>query len=321
MVCDLNLTDIETCYKMVRTDLLKSIPLESQDFCIEPELAIKLAKRGARTFEVPISYSGRTYQEGKKIHWKDGLLALGAMVKYAISDNLYTADIYGSQILARLNRAPRFTRWMADTIKPYIGQQVLEIGAGIGNMTVHLTPRPAYWATDVNPLYLAHLRKLTLTRPYLRVSCIDITDPHSFPTDSSFDTVICLNVIEHIKDDVTALRHMRNLLEAGGHAVILVPQGPHLYGSLDRVLGHYRRYTKEQFIAVAREAGFKVQDVLEFNRTGILGWWLNGRVLQRMTFGLAQIKLLNLLVPLFRKLEPWLKLPALSLIGILEKAK
>jgi glycosyltransferase involved in cell wall biosynthesis len=318
LVCDLNLTDMETCYKMVRTDLLKSIPLESQDFCIEPELTIKLAKRGARAFEVPISYSGRTYQEGKKIRWKDGVLALGAIVKYAISDNLYTADIYGSHILARLHRAPRFTRWMADTVKPYMGKQVLEIGAGIGNMTVHLTPRLAYWATDVNPLYLEHLRKLTLTRPYLRVSRVDITDPHSFPTDS-FDTVVCLNVIEHIKDDVTALRHMRNLLAAGGHAIILVPQGPHLYGSLDRVLGHHRRYTKEQFIAVAHAAGFQVQEVLEFNRTGVLGWWLNSRVLQRMTFGLAQIKLLNLLVPIFRKLEPWLKLPSLSLIGILEK--
>jgi SAM-dependent methyltransferase len=312
---------METCYKMVRSDLLKSIPLESQDFCIEPELTIKLAKRGARTFEVPISYSGRTYQEGKKIRWKDGLLALRAIVKYAVSDNLYNADIYGSQILARLNRAPRFTRWMADTVRPYMGKQVLEIGAGIGNMTVHLTPRLAYWATDVNPLYLAHLRKLTLSRPYLRVSRVDITDPHSFPTEASFDTVVCLNVIEHIKDDITALRHMRNLLAAGGHAIILVPQGPHLYGSLDRVLGHHRRYTKEQFISVAQTAGFQVQEVLEFNRTGVFGWWLNGRVLQRMTFGLAQIKLLNLLVPIFRKLEPWLKLPSLSLIGILEKVK
>lgn len=68
LVCDLNLSDIETCYKMVRTELLKSIPLESSGFGIEPELTIKLAKRGARIFEVPISYAGRTYQEGKKIN-------------------------------------------------------------------------------------------------------------------------------------------------------------------------------------------------------------------------------------------------------------
>ena len=76
---------METCYKMVRTDLLKSIPLESNDFRIEPELTIKLAKRGARLLEVPIGYSGRSYQEGKKINWKDGLKALLAIVKFAVS--------------------------------------------------------------------------------------------------------------------------------------------------------------------------------------------------------------------------------------------
>src|SRR6266545_2404018 len=67
MATNLNLTDMETCYKAVRTQLLKSIPIESNDFRIEPELTIKLAKRNARIFEVPISYSGRTYDEGKKI--------------------------------------------------------------------------------------------------------------------------------------------------------------------------------------------------------------------------------------------------------------
>ena len=81
MVCDLNLTDMETCYKMVRADLLKSIPLESATFDVEPELAIKLAKRGSRIFEVPISYSGRTYAEGKKIGWRDGVRALWAIFR------------------------------------------------------------------------------------------------------------------------------------------------------------------------------------------------------------------------------------------------
>lgn len=88
LACDLNLTDMETCYKMVRTELLKSIPLESRDFRIEPELTIKLAKRRARIFEVPISYSGRTYEEGKKINWRDGYRALFAIVKFALSDNI-----------------------------------------------------------------------------------------------------------------------------------------------------------------------------------------------------------------------------------------
>ena len=86
LVSHLNLSDMETCYKMVRTDLLKSIPLESNDFRIEPELTIKLAKRGARLLEVPIGYSARSYQEGKKISWKDGLKALLAIFKFAVSN-------------------------------------------------------------------------------------------------------------------------------------------------------------------------------------------------------------------------------------------
>jgi glycosyltransferase involved in cell wall biosynthesis len=319
LFCDLNITDMETCYKMVRTRLLKSIPLESSDFRIEPELTVKLAKRGARIFEVAISYSGRTYQEGKKIAWRDGLLALRALLKYAASDRIYTADEYGSEILARLNRAPRFTRWMADTLRPYVGDRVLEIGAGIGNMTVNLIPRLIYWATDINPLYLDDLRKLSETRPYLRIAFTDVTVPDSFPAGQTFDTVVCLNVIEHVKDDVAALRNIRVALEEGGRAIVLVPQGPGLYGSLDRVLGHYRRYTKEQLITAGEQAGLHVREMLEFDRVGVPAWWLNGGVLHQTTFHLWQIKMLNLLVPLFRKLEPWMPFPPLSLIAIFEK--
>ena len=88
LVGRLNLSDMETCYKMVRTDLLKSIPLESNDFRIEPELTIKLAKRGARLLEVPIGYSSRSYREGKKINWKDGFKALLAIIRFAVSDRI-----------------------------------------------------------------------------------------------------------------------------------------------------------------------------------------------------------------------------------------
>ncbi len=86
MVSNLNLTDVWSCYKAVRTSLLKSIPLSSNDFRIEPELTIKLARRGARIFEVPISYYGRGYEEGKKIGWKDGLIAIWAIIRFALGD-------------------------------------------------------------------------------------------------------------------------------------------------------------------------------------------------------------------------------------------
>jgi glycosyltransferase involved in cell wall biosynthesis len=319
LVCDLNLTDMETCYKMVRAKLLKSIPLESSTFDLEPELAIKLAKRGSRIFEVPISYSGRTYGEGKKITWRDGVRALWAILHYAASDRIYNEDESGGEILERLNRAPRFTRWMADVIRPYIGDRVLEVGAGTGNMSVHLMPRSIYWATDVNSHYLDYLITLRGTRPYMHVAYTDAMDGATFPTGQGFDTVVSLNVVEHVQDDLGALRNVWNALSEGGRAIILVPCGPKLYGTLDEVLGHVRRYTREQLVSVAKQAGFRVEQVLKFNRTGVVAWWLNGQILHRRTFGLGQIRMLNLLTPIFRLVDSWLPLPPLSIIAILRK--
>ena len=86
MFTDLNLTDMETCYKMVRTDLMKSLPLKSRRFGIEPELTARLAQARARIYEVPISYHGRTYAEGKKINWKDGVAAFWHIVRSNVFD-------------------------------------------------------------------------------------------------------------------------------------------------------------------------------------------------------------------------------------------
>ena len=319
LVSDLNLTDMETCYKMVRSDLLKSIPLESTTFDVEPELAIKLAKRGARIFEVPISYSGRTYREGKKIGWRDGVRALWAILYYGASSRLYTEDTHGGEILERINRAPRFNKWMADVVRPHVGDRVLEIGAGIGNMSVNLMPRSAYWATDVNPFYLNYLQSLRATRPYMNVAYTDGMRGDSFPKNQNFDTVVCLNVIEHVQDDIGALSNIHDALGNSGTAIILVPFGPKLYGSLDEVLGHYRRYSVEQLSTAARQAGFQVEKILKFNRPGVLAWWLNGKLMKRRTFGMGQIRLLNALTPLFRLVDPWLPLPPLSIIAILRK--
>jgi glycosyltransferase involved in cell wall biosynthesis len=319
MVTNINLTDMETCYKAVRTDLLKSIPIVSNDFRLEPELAIKLAKRDARIFEVPISYSGRTYQEGKKINWRDGVRALAAIARFGASDHIYNADEHGSQILGRLARAPRFNAWMAETIAPFCGQRVLEIGSGIGNLTRRLIPREQYVASDVNPLYLHSLNGLTVDRPYLDVTFTDVTKGHSFPKiDGGFDTVICLNVIEHVEDDVAALRNIRDVLAPNGKAIVLVPQGPEIMGTLDEVLGHKRRYTRETFTKLASDAGFEIRNLIMFNRVGRPAWWLNGKVLRRREFGLGQILALNALTPVFRRVDEKLPFDALSLIAVME---
>jgi glycosyltransferase involved in cell wall biosynthesis/phospholipid N-methyltransferase len=320
VITNVNLTDMETCYKAVRTSLFRSIPIVSNDFRLEPELTIKLAKREARIFEVPISYSGRTYQEGKKIGWRDGFRALVAMLRFWISDEIYNADEHGSQILGRLARAPRFNAWMADVIKPFCGRRVLEIGSGTGNMTRHLVPRDAYVASDVNPLYLQTLRTLTSDRPYLDVTLTDVTRGDSFPAlPGGFDTVVCLNVIEHVLDDLGALKNVRDALAPGGRAVVLVPRGPELFGTLDEVLGHRRRYTEASLRRLALDAGLEPVKIVPFNRVGTPAWWLNGRLLRRRHFGLMQIQVLNFLTPLFRLVDRALPFRPLSIVAVLEK--
>ena len=316
MVTDLNLTDMETCYKMVRSDLLKSIPLESTGFGFEPEITIKLAKRNARIFEIPISYAGRTYAEGKKIGWKDGVRALGVLAKHGVSDRIYVSDKRGGEILSLLNRAPRFTKWMADTIRPYLGERILEIGAGAGNLTMNLVPRTVYWASDINPQYLDRLQKLRDARPYLHVQYTDASVEETYPKER-FDTLVCLNVVEHLEDDVGALRNMRARLDKYGRAILLVPNGPWLYGSLDRALGHQRRYTRDQLVKACEQAGFRVEKLLKFNRMGALGWSWSGQVLKKKNLAFWQVKLLNALMPLVRRLDRFLPFSHLSWIAIL----
>ncbi|MGC9984057.1 MAG: glycosyltransferase [Polyangia bacterium] len=318
-VTNLNLTDIETCYKAVRTDLLRSIPLVSNDFRLEPELAIKLAKRGVRIFEVPIGYAGRTYQEGKKINWRDGVGALAAILRFGISDNLFSADEHGSHTLNRLSRAPRFNAWMGDVVRPHCGRRVLEIGSGTGNLTRELVPRDLYFASDINPLYLDSLKGLTHERPYLHVTLTDVTKAETFPqVPGGFDTVVCLNVVEHVEDDRGALENIRRVLAPNGRAIVLVPHGPQIHGTLDEVLGHRRRYTLESLQQLAEHAGFGMRQAILFNRMGWPAWWLNGKVLKRRSFGLGQIVALNSLTPVFRRIDERLPFPPLSLIAILE---
>jgi SAM-dependent methyltransferase len=205
---------------------------------------------------------------------------------------------------------------MADTIRPYLGERVLEIGAGIGNLTSNLVPRMSYWASDINPHYLDRLKKLQQSRPYLQVQYTDASAGDTYP-EEQFDSVICLNVVEHLEDDVKALRNIRRSLERNGRAIILVPNGPGLYGSLDQALGHYRRYTRKQLVKVCEQAGFHVEKVLKFNRIGAPGWWVNGRVLKKTTFGFWQIKLLNTILPVIRPIDRFLPFPHLSWIVIL----
>ena len=316
MAADLNLTDMETCYKAFRISLARSIPIRSNRFGIEPELTIKFAKRQASIYEVPISYHGRTYEEGKKIGLKDAINALWVILRCYFARDIYVDP--GAGILDSLAGTRRFNKWMADTVRPWLGAHVLELGAGIGNMTQHLSRgRKSYMASDIDEEHLARLRVRFRGRPNLSSQLCDLTVPGDFENlRGRFDTVVCLNVVEHVADDLLALRNIRSALKPGGRAIILVPQDQTAYGTLDKVLGHYRRYSEAQLRSRMEEAGFQWEQGLHFNRVTRPGWRFNGQVLKRQSFGRFQLRVFDALVPVWRRIDRLFPWPAVSVIGI-----
>ena len=319
LVADVNLTDMGTGYKAFRTALLKEMPIRSNGFGVEPEITIKLARRGARIYEVPVSYHGRTYEEGKKIRFWDAVAIVLTIVRFSLSGDLYKDP--GARTLHALSAAPRFNVWMADTIRPHVGQRVLEIGAGIGNLTRALVAgRKRYAATDVNPEHLARLASRFRHRPNLEIRSCDLTRAEDFaPFAGGMDTVICLNVLEHIEDDRSGLANIYSALDHGGRAILLVPEGQSVFGTIDVALGHVRRYSEAELKGKMEAAGFHVEQIIPFNRVSRPAWFVSGRILKRTSLDWNQMRLYDRFVWLWRRIDRFLPWRPTSIIAIARK--
>ena len=316
MTTNLDLTDMETCYKVFRRDVIQSIPLRSNRFGIEPEITAKVARRGYRVYEVPIAYYGRDYWEGKKIHWKDGFAALWTILRYGLfADRAAEPPTYVQ--IRRRSRLRRYNQWVWDLLRPYAGQRVLEAGAGNGTMTRFLYGRELIVAGDKETAYVDRLRNAFRRRPGIVVERVDLeSDAVLDLAHYRFDTVTCINVLEQLADDEGALRRVHELLVPGGRALIFVPAGRALFGTLDRGIGHHRRYERDELVAKLQQAGFEVEQVRWQNRIAKMAWWLNAKVFGRRALPSAQSRLFDFFVPLFRALEGDQPGSGLSLIAI-----
>jgi len=306
------LTDLMTGHKAFRADVLAEFRHRSDRFGFEPEFTAYVFKRHLRVYEVPVEYAGRTYAEGKKVRWTDGVAALGWLAR-----ERFRPVHAGQATLDTLAGAERVNRWIFDQVKDFLGERVLEIGSGVGSMTKYLLSRKLVVASDVDPRHLDRLRHRFVEGERLRVLHLDAADIDvAALVPFALDTVMGLNVLEHVLDDERALAHLHELLPPGGRIVLLVPALQRLYGSLDAALEHHRRYGREELRQKLDRAGFHVEHLRFFNVPGILGWWLNGKVLRRRVLPGGQVKLFDLLVPIFR-LEERLHLPfGLSLIAV-----
>jgi glycosyltransferase involved in cell wall biosynthesis len=317
MFSDLHCTDIETCYKVFRTDLLKSIPIRSDRFGFEPEITMKTSKRKLRVYEVPISYHGRTFEEGKKIGWKDGVKALGVILYFWLIDDLY-AENYGRQHLNNLTGTPQYIAWATALLRPHLGDRVVELGAGIGDFTGRLMSRKlTYYACESEPVYLHALRNRFLKTPSVHVLDLPLADAAAFaqlPAD--FDTALVINSLELVAEPAAILSRLTERLAPGGNVVVLVPHGPALFGSLDRELGHRRRFSRADLTRLFAEAGLAVDLLHSYNRLATVSWWINSRLLRSRRISRLTLKLFDKTIWLWRLLDPLVPLPGLSLIAV-----
>ena len=315
---DLNLTDMETGYKVFKKEVLNHLHLRSNRFGFEPEVTAKIARMKYRIFEVPVSYSGRDYWEGKKIKWMDGMKAIFSILRYNFFDSETEDIVY--QTLQRMSKLQRYNQWIFSKFHPFLGRRVLEIGSGVGNITKFLLDRDLVIATDVDSQYLSLLKNnfekyKKFSVEYLDISGTEMERYRSYHIDS----VICFNVLEHIEQDEKALKNIFGVLEPKGRLLLLVPSHPWLYGTLDHYLGHHRRYGKKELRNKLETIGFRTIFLKDFNRIGILGWFLNSKILKRKRLPSFQLRIYNLLVPLF-KLEEFFALPfGTSLLSVVEK--
>jgi SAM-dependent methyltransferase len=217
-------------------------------------------------------------------------------------------DPVGIETLERLAAAaPRYNAWLIERVLPWVGRRVLEIGAGVGTMSAFLTDRERVVLSDTNAGYLERLRARFAGHSQMRVVALRLPATDGDLQAERLDTIICLNVLEHVRDDEQSLSTMYQMLQPGGHLVLLVPSLPAIYGTLDRALGHFRRYTPSELRQKYAAAGLRMRHLEYFNMAGIPGWWFTGRVLKRELIPTGSLRWYDALVPLFRleRFLPW----------------
>ncbi|MFH1641352.1 MAG: glycosyltransferase [Nanoarchaeota archaeon] len=316
---DLNLTDIETCYKVFRASILKSLPLRSKRFGFEPEITAKIAKRNLRIFEVPISYFGRTYREGKKINWKDGLAAIWFILKFWLIDDLYKDE--DKNILLAMSNTHHFNKWLASLLRPYLGNKVLEVGAGTGTMTLEFLPAEHYTCSDNDPFNVMTLKNMFMNRPNVDVLQLDIENKKEILNLSMhYDTILCINVLEHLQNDNQSLKNINELLIEGGKLILVIPNCPYSYNSLDKTLGHEKRYKVQDIKNLLNMSGFKIKYLKTLNKIGMLGWFINGSLLKRTRFSKIELKIYDCFVWFWKLVDPFLPWPGQSIIAVGEKS-
>ena len=223
---------------------------------------------------------------------------------------------YAGKDLEAMSFAVNYHRWILSIFEPYLGTRVVEVGAGKGSFSELLLERRLESLSLVEPstaMYQQLCRRMEELNPSVAVKTYnDVFERVAEQIQSSErpDSIIYVNVLEHIEDDVNELKVINNTLEAGGRLFIFVPALRWLHGSMDRQLGHIRRYTRTELEKKCAASGFRVIASRYFDVLGVLPWWVKYRLLQSKEMEPGAVRFYDQrVVPVAKTLESSLSPP------------
>ena len=216
-------------------------------------------------------------------------------------------DYTGHANLEIISASSRFNEWMYKRIKTGLREKmgnILEVGSGLGTISEKLIrdmgPSSHITLTDISVRYVQLLSIKYSSFKNVSVSRMDLNtgEDYSKIGYEKYDSIIAINVLEHVRDDQLALREIYKMLKTGGILVILVPCNKFLYNVIDKGLGHFRRYTKKELCSKINETSFTILCMHYFNTVGMVGWYLNGNLLKKAAISPTASKWFDRIVPL-----------------------
>jgi len=237
-----------------------------------------------------------------------------------------TVEYRGEDNLTVMSSMTRYNRWIYETFSPYLGPNVFEAGCGNGNISRYVAQDPRiqrFVGVDLSKSFCEKLQKELGSTPEKKFEFLprDLQELNAaeFSTQP-FDSIVCSNVLEHIQNDLKLLNTFNAILKPGGHLLLQVPAFPWLFGSIDVIDHHYRRYTRQDLLPKLKLAGFKIHKAFYFNVLGIAAWIWHGKVLKLTTHRENELKWGDRIVPFLQKMESLIHPPiGLSLFAIAQK--
>lgn len=242
------------------------------------------------------------------------------------TEHSVSASAHEDYSLETLAETVRYNEWIYELMQPWLGNHVLELGAGTGNLTpFFLRDNRTVMAIDIDPELIRRHRNAVPAQAGLSVECVSLQEVASRPSSAgTFDTVASSNVLEHIPDgiDHEVVRAMSSLLRSGGTAVHWVPACQAIFGTIDESFGHYRRYNRSMATSLFTSNGFRILRCEYWNMPGFAAWWFRGRILRRKALGRASTLAFDrYFVPVLKRVEPWLPRPfGQSLLVVAQKS-